>query len=61
MSSIVLRKEKKSFTRVIRRTGLIEKGVVTLKGSVTCEINSNHEILLTELIFSGFFNDMNSL
>ncbi len=37
----------KAYTRVMKRTGLIEKGVVTLKGNVACEINSNHEILLT--------------
>ena len=36
MSSIVLRKEKKAYTRVMKRMGLIEKGVVTTKGNVTC-------------------------
>ena len=36
MSSIVLRKEKKAYTRVMRRMGLVEKGVVTRKGNVTC-------------------------
>lgn len=41
--------------------GLIEKGVVTRKGNVTCGISSNHELLLTELLFSGFFNDMTSI
>lgn len=46
-SSIVLHKNKKSLTRVIKRMGLVEKGVVTRKGNVTCEISSNHEILLT--------------
>lgn len=48
----------RAHTRVIKRVGLVDKGVVTLKGRVTCEINSNHEILLTDLIFTGFFNDM---
>jgi len=48
----------KIYNRVIKRAGLVDKGVVTLKGRVTCEINSNHEILLTDLIFTGFFNDM---
>lgn len=47
--------------RVLKRMGLIEKGVVTLKGNITCGISSNHEILLTELLLSGFFNDMNSI
>lgn len=28
--------------RVMKRIGLIEKGVVTRKGNVTCEISANH-------------------
>jgi ATP-dependent RNA helicase DOB1 len=59
MSGIVLRKEKKAYNRVMKRTALVEKGVVTLKGNVACEISSNnHEILLTHLLFSGYFSDM---
>ena len=41
-SSMVLAKEKKAMERVLRRTGMIEKNVVTLKGNVGCEISSNH-------------------
>lgn len=48
----------RAYSRVIKRAGLVDRGVVTLKGRVTCEINSNHEILLTDLIFTGYFNDM---
>lgn len=48
----------KIYNRVIKRIGLVDKGVVTLKGRVTCEISSHHELLLTDLIFTGFFNDM---
>jgi ATP-dependent RNA helicase DOB1 len=55
---IVLKKEKKAYIRVIKRVGLVEKGVVTRKGNVACEISGNHEILLTELLFAGFFNDL---
>ena len=47
--------------RVMKRIGLVEKGVVTKKGNVTCDISANHEILLTELLFSGFFNDMSAI
>lgn len=57
----MLRKEKKAYMRVLKRMGLLEKGVVTRKGNVTCGISSNHELLLTELLFSGYFNDMNSI
>lgn len=55
---MVLRSEKKALMRVLKRTGLVEKSVVTLKGNVTCEISSNHEVLLTQLLFSGFFSDI---
>ena len=51
----------KAYNRVIKRMGLVDKGVITLKGRVCCEINSNHEILLTDLVFTGFFNDMNPI
>jgi ATP-dependent RNA helicase DOB1 len=60
-SALVLSKEMKAYNRVIKRAGLVDRGVVTLKGRVTCEINSHHEILLTDLIFTGFFNDMNPI
>lgn len=55
---MVLKSEKKALMRVLKRSGLIEKSVVTLKGNVTCEISSNHEILLTQLLFAGFFSDI---
>jgi ATP-dependent RNA helicase DOB1 len=48
----------RAYSRVIKRAGLVDRGVVTLKGRVTCEINSHHEVLLTDLIFTGYFNDM---
>lgn len=41
-SALVLTAEMKAHNRVIKRVGLVDKGVVTLKGRVTCEINSNH-------------------
>ena len=41
-SAIVLTSEMKAHNRVIKRAGFVDKGVVTLKGRVTCEINSNH-------------------
>lgn len=57
-SGMVMKAEKKALMRVLKRTGLVEKSVVTLKGNVTCEISSNHEILLTQLLFTGFFSDI---
>lgn len=32
--------------------------VIEVKGRVACEINAADEIVLTELIFNGFFNDL---
>lgn len=41
-SGLVLLNEMRAYGRVIKRAGLVDRGVVTLKGRVTCEINSNH-------------------
>ena len=57
-SGLVLAPQMRAYRRVMKRTGLVEHGVVTLKGRVACEINSNHEILLAELIFTGFFEEL---
>ena len=32
--------------------------VIELKGRVACEISSGDELLLTEMIFNGVFNDL---
>ena len=34
--NLVLKKEKKSYTKVIKRLGLIDQGIITLKGKVAC-------------------------
>ena len=45
--------------RVLRRLGCIDEGdVVQTKGRVACEINSADEILITQLIYDGVFNDL---
>ena len=35
-SALVLSTEMKAYNRVIKRVGLVDKGVITLKGRVTC-------------------------
>jgi len=53
--------ELKSRKRVLRRLGFTnETEVVQLKARVACEISSTegHELLLAELLFNRFFNDM---
>ena len=45
--------------RVLRRLGYTdESDVIQLKGRVACEISTGDELMLTELIFHGVFNDL---
>ncbi|KAJ2783574.1 ATP-dependent RNA helicase mtr4 [Coemansia javaensis] len=45
--------------RVLRRLGYTTgEDVITMKGRVACEITSGDELLLTELMFHGVFNDL---
>ncbi|CDK28150.1 unnamed protein product [Kuraishia capsulata CBS 1993] len=47
--------------RVLRRLGFSSQSdIIELKGRVACEISSGDELLLTELIFSGAFNELTS-
>eukprot|EP00898_Chlorokybus_atmophyticus_P007257 jgi/Chlat1/7532/Chrsp62S07029 len=57
--SMVLKSELKARRRVLRRLGYIdEDGVVQVKGRVACEISSGDELVLTEMIFNGTFNEL---
>ena len=59
--SIAQLDELKSRKRVLRRLGFInESEVVELKARVACEISSTegHELLLSELLFNRFFNEL---
>ncbi|XP_060916754.1 exosome RNA helicase MTR4 [Labrus mixtus] len=45
--------------RVLRRLGFASPSdVIEVKGRVACEISSGDELLLTEMIFNGLFNDL---
>jgi len=47
--------------RVLRRLGFLTKdNVVDVKGRVAAEINASEELVLTEMLFSGFFTDLTS-
>jgi len=55
---ILQMEELKARKRVLRRFGFInEADVVQLKARVACEISTGDELLLSELLFDGFFND----
>ncbi|KAG7194949.1 ATP-dependent RNA helicase mtr4 [Scheffersomyces spartinae] len=47
--------------RVLRRLGFVTTDdVIELKGRVACDISTGDEVLLTELIFNGTFNDLSA-
>lgn len=51
--------ELKNRKRALRRLGFATTDdVVEQKGRVACEISSGDELLLTEMIFNGVFNDL---
>ena len=60
--SVMQLDELKSRKRVLRRLGFInDQEVVELKARVACEISSSgdgHELLLSELLFNRFFNEL---
>ncbi|KAI7863459.1 rRNA-processing arch domain-containing protein [Spinellus fusiger] len=57
--SIIQLDELKSRKRVMRRLGFTTAAdVVEMKGRVACEISTGDELLLTEMIFQGVFNDL---
>lgn len=56
---VVLRQTLKGMKRVLRRLGFTTAdNVIDLKGRVACEISTSDELLATELMFSGLFNDL---
>lgn len=57
--SIMQLDELKCRKRVLRRFGFInEADVVQLKARVACEISTGDELLLSELLFNRFFNEL---
>lgn len=61
ISATVLQDELKQIMRVLRRLDYIDKdNLILRKGRVACEITTTdeNEILLTELLFKGLLNDM---
>lgn len=57
--SVMQLDELKCRKRVLRRFGFInEAEVVQLKARVACEISTGDELLLSELLFNRFFNEL---
>ncbi|KAJ1679649.1 ATP-dependent RNA helicase mtr4, partial [Spiromyces aspiralis] len=58
-NSVLQLEELKCRKRVLRRLGYITaEDVIEMKGRVACEISAGDELLLTELVFNGVFNDL---
>ncbi|EDW11632.1 uncharacterized protein Dmoj_GI13953 [Drosophila mojavensis] len=57
--SLLQMDELKFRKRVLRRMGYCKPGdVIEFKGRVACELSSADELLITEMIFNGVFNDL---
>jgi len=57
--NIILKEELKCMKRVLRRLGYTNaENVIETKGRVACEVNAVDELVVTELIFNGTFNDL---
>ena len=57
--SLLQMDELKCRKRVLRRLGYANASdAIELKGRVACEISAADELLLTELLFNGVFNDL---
>lgn len=58
-TSILQMDELKNRKKVLRRLDFInDQEVVQLKARVACEISTGDELMLSELLFDGFFNDL---
>lgn len=57
--SVTMRAELKKMMRVLRRVGYISaNGVLETKGRFACELNTGDELVLTDMIFEGIFNEL---
>ena len=58
-TALALTDKLRNMKRVMRRLGHVdESDIVQLKGRVACEINAADELLVTQLLFDGVFNDL---
>eukprot|EP01138_Halocafeteria_seosinensis_P005595 gb/GECG01005718.1/.p1 GENE.gb/GECG01005718.1/~~gb/GECG01005718.1/.p1 ORF type:complete len:1094 (+),score=200.14 gb/GECG01005718.1/:1-3282(+) len=57
--TLVMKDTLRRMKRVLRRLKHIDDdNIVQMKGKTACEINTADELLVTELIFNGVFNDL---
>lgn len=54
--------ELKCRKRVLRRLGYAtSQDVIEKKGRVACELSAADELLITEMLFNGLFNDLTGI
>ena len=59
LNKLILHEELNNMKRLLKRLNYISNNeVVTLKGQVACQITSSNEIVLTEMLFEGSFNNI---
>jgi ATP-dependent RNA helicase DOB1 len=59
LQSVTMKEELKSMRRVLKRLEYVNaEGVLTAKGRFACEVSAGDELVLTNMIFSGVFNDL---
>ena len=57
--TVAMKEDLRRMKRVLRRLGYItDKGVLETKGRFACELSTGDELVLTDMIFEGVFNDM---
>jgi DSHCT (NUC185) domain len=54
-----MREDLKKMKRVLRRLGYTSpEGVLGTKGRFSCELSTPDELVLTDMVFDGVFNDL---
>lgn len=62
LNRLVLNEELNNMKKVLTRLNYLDKNnLVTFKGQVACYITSADALILTELLFNNFFNNMNEI
>lgn len=59
---LVMKDELRKMKKILKRLEYISSdGVLGLKGKFSCELSTGDELVLTNLIFEGAFNDINGI
>jgi ATP-dependent RNA helicase DOB1 len=59
LQTLSMKDTMKKMKRALKKLGHVDaNGVIQTKGRTACEINTAHELIVVELIFTGVFNDL---